>query len=200
VTVNGVLEIAYTIEDKTPFRKGAEGLWSFARREPAVVSQFTLGRPANNKINVFVSEGIDEPEEQVRKNPDMNIYTWKTGPLEDLGRPFTDDVAAYTPHITWSVWNNWTVLGGYVSNAVSYGMNLDETLKNKLDSLKESTRTVGELAGNIADFIKNTTTYIRKLMLLLTVTVWIELFWRRPCLKRPEYPCNRSFWETVTVR
>ena len=40
-----ILEVMYTIEDKRPYRGGAEGMWLFQRPHPSVKSRFSLTWP-----------------------------------------------------------------------------------------------------------------------------------------------------------
>lgn len=71
--VNGIelpciVEIAYIIEDREPYRKGAEGVWTFSSREPTLVSWFRLGVPVGQKTMVSVSEGIGQPKKELDEN------------------------------------------------------------------------------------------------------------------------------------
>jgi len=55
-----ILEVKYTIEDKEPFRGGAEGLWTFMRDEPCVLSSFCVGVPESQELNYYISkEGLE---------------------------------------------------------------------------------------------------------------------------------------------
>lgn len=156
-----ILEVAYSIEDREPFRWGAEGLWTFARDEPAVQSWFTLGLPAGQPLHVSVSAGVPEAEKETDREQGLNIYSWKMGPVDAIPRPRTDDPAAHVPHIVWSTWNSWEDYGDYLSRAFISAMTIDEPLRKCLDSLLEDARTDGEKADLIADFIDDRTSSIR---------------------------------------
>jgi len=150
-----ILEVAYSIEDREPFRQGVEELWTFARDEPAVQSWFTLGLPMGQKPHVSVSEGVPEAEKDTDRERGLDIYSWKMGPVDAIPRPRTDDAAAHVPHIVWSTWDSWEDYGNELSRAFRSAMTIDEHLKKYLDSLLESARTDGEKADLIAGFIND---------------------------------------------
>ena len=155
-----ILEVAYYIEDKEPFRNGAEGLWTFARQEPAVQSWFIYGLPTGLKPNVFTS--MDVPEPVINTDPELglNIYWWKMGPIEAIGRPPIDDPALEEPYIAWSTWLNWKTYGHYIYNPFKEAMKLDEPIEKSLDSLLIDARTDAEQADLIAKFIDKKTRLI----------------------------------------
>ncbi len=155
-----ILELAYFIEDKEPFRRGAEGLWTFARGEPAVQSWFAYGLPAGQRPNVFASPDVPEPEKSTDKKLGLDTYLWKMGPLDAIPRPHTDDPAADVPHIVWSIWESWTDYGNYLNSSFQTAMRLDEPLKRALDSLLVEARTETEKADLVAKFINEKTRLI----------------------------------------
>lgn len=168
-----ILEIAYSIVDKQPFRKGAEGLWTFAREEPAVRSRFTYGLPNGRKPNLFTSEDVPAPEKETGEKPGLDIYRWEMGPLDAISRPHIDDPAANVPHIAWSTWENWAEFGNCIDSSFAAAMILDETLEKSLDSLIVDARTDAEKVELIADFINDKTRFVR----------YPEYYWRQ--LPRP---------------
>jgi len=155
-----ILEIAYAVEDKEPFRKGAEGLWAFARQEPAVRSCFTLGLPRGQGLNVFTPDGVPAPEKETDQESGLDIYRWKMGPLEAIPRPHTDDPAAYVPYVSWSTWADWNVFGKHLKDTFEAGIKMDQRLTGCLDSLLNDARTDGEKAGLIAGFINDRTRFV----------------------------------------
>ena len=156
-----ILEIAYSIEDREPFRRGAEGLWTFARDEPAVQSWFTLGLPTGQPLHVSVSEGVPEAEKKTDRERGLDVYSWKMGPINAIPRPRTDDPAAHVPHIAWSTWDSWEDYGDYLGRVFTSAMTIDEPLGKCLDSLMEDARTDGEKADLIAGFIDDRTSFVR---------------------------------------
>jgi hypothetical protein len=155
-----ILEIAYSIEDKEPFRRGAEGLWTFTREEPAVLSWFTYGLPAGKNPNVFTSKDVPRPEKYADEEPGLDIYRWMMGPLDAIPRPHTDDPVANISHIAWSTWENWREYGNYLNELFKAATKLDEPLKRSLDSLIADARTDTEKADLIAEFINKVTRFI----------------------------------------
>jgi len=155
-----ILEVAYSIEDKVAFRGGAEGLWTFAREEPVVQSMFSLGLPSGWKLNVSVSEDVSEPEMKTDTNRGLDVYIWKMGPLEAIGRPHMNDPAAYVPYIAWSTWTSWSEYGNHLENTFESAIKLDTSLAKQLDSVLEKSRTDGEKADLIAKFINERTRFI----------------------------------------
>ncbi len=155
-----ILEIAYTIGDKEPFRSGAEGLWTFSREEPVIQSWFTYGLPAGQMPNLFTSEDVPEPEKDTDEELGLDIYRWKMGPLEAIPRPHTDDPVGYIPHIIWSTWRNWKEYGNYLNDSFKTATRLDESLKKSLDSLLVNARTIPEKADLIAEFINKRVRFI----------------------------------------
>ncbi|MDH4157769.1 MAG: DUF3857 domain-containing protein, partial [candidate division Zixibacteria bacterium] len=105
-----ILEVAFTVRDKRPFRGGVEGMWLFARPDPCVRSQFQLRVPLGREPRVFASDDAPRPT-VIADDSGLQVYTWTMGPLEALPQPGTDDPAAYVPHVTWSTWNSWAEYG-----------------------------------------------------------------------------------------
>lgn len=155
-----ILEIAYSIEERQPFRNGAEGLWTFAREEPAVLSWFTYGLPAGQNPNVSTSKDVPRPEKYTDEELGLDIYRWKMGPLNAIPRPYTDDPVANISRIVWSTWENWREYGNYLNELFKASTKLDEPLKRSLDSLIADARTDAEKADLIAEFINKATRFI----------------------------------------
>jgi hypothetical protein len=155
-----ILELAYTIEDKQPFRSGADGLWLFQREEPAVRSWFGLGLPQGEKPNVFVSAGAPRPEVQSDESAGIEVTWWKMGPLEAQARPHTSDPAAYTPHVAWSTWKTWGELRSQLAGPFESAMTIDEQLKTGLDSVLQKARNNMEKATLIAGFVNGKAAFV----------------------------------------
>ncbi len=156
-----ILEIAYSIEDREPFRRGADGLWTFARDEPAVQSRFTLGLPTGQPLHVSVSDGVPDPVMETDRGLGLDVYSWTMGLVDAIPRPHTDDPAALVPHLVWSTWNSWEDYGDYLSQTMTSAMTIDDSLRTCLDSVVEGARTDGEKADLIADFVNDRTSFIR---------------------------------------
>ena len=155
-----ILEVAYSIEDKTAFRAGAEGIWMFAREDPVVVSRLELGLPKGKSPTYSVSEGVPQLKLTYSDDKKLDLYSCEMGPLPARGYPHTIDPAAYTPHVVWSTWKEWKHLGDYLRNVFSAAMRLDSSLTQAFDSLLENAHTDIEKIEKIAAFINDKTTFI----------------------------------------
>ncbi|MDP8208199.1 MAG: DUF3858 domain-containing protein [Candidatus Electryonea clarkiae] len=149
-----IMETVYVIEDKKPFRDGAEGVWIFQQDDPAVSVWFGLGVPKGKKANVFKSEGVADGEnvELSEKDIDFNIY--KMGPLEALGRPHISDPAVESPYISWSTWKNWKSFGKSFMKNYDGAMMVDDVLKDSISSILEDDPIDILKAKTVAEFVK----------------------------------------------
>lgn len=155
-----ILEVAYSIEDKEPFRAGADGIWMFARREPTVQSSFKLEFSEGKGFDFSMSEGVPDPVKKTDSESGLDIYSWTMGPLPAHVRPRSDDPAAYTPYVSWSTWNNWNEFGNYLDGVFKLTAKPDSSLSGQLDSLLKDTRADAEKADIIANFISERTGFI----------------------------------------
>jgi len=155
-----ILELAYTIEDKKPFRGGAEGLWLFEKTDPCVMSWFGMTLPEGVIPNAAATDNA-RYENATDLKTGMTTHWWKMGPLPARKQPSTADPASYTPHITWSTWKDWSELGNFINGAFEQAMTLDSTLKTKVDSIIENARTAGEKAERLVGFVDQATRLIR---------------------------------------
>jgi len=155
-----ILEVAYSIEDKEPFRKGADGLWTFARNEPAVQSWFCYGLPTGQKLKVFTSEGVPAPEKIANQELGLDTYWWKMGTVESKPRPLVNDPAAGVPYIVWSTWDSWPEYGKHLTDCFTKNIAINKPVKKSLDSLLYDARTEAEKADLIVDYINQKTRII----------------------------------------
>jgi hypothetical protein len=153
-----ILEISYTIEDKEPFRKGADGLWLFMRDYPIVRSSFSVSFPAEEPCKTHATE--DVPEVTVSDDAGAVSHFWTMGPLDAQPQPRTDDPASYIPHVSWSTWDSWSDYGSDLLGVFESAMDVDDLLRHSLDSLVEKARTDAEKAELIAEFVEQTVSSI----------------------------------------
>jgi len=163
-----ILEIKYTVEDKQPYRRGAEGMWLFTKEYPVMKSKFSMTIPIGRLPVYAASDDVPEPEIIMSEKNNQAKYTWTMGSLEGLPIPHTDAPAEYTPHLIWSTWDNWTEFGKYLGGVMKTAQTLDSGLTGMLDSLLVGTRIGPEKAGLIADFIEQRVAY----------TDYPEKYWR----------------------
>ena len=155
-----ILEVAYIIEDKAPFRKGFEGIWSFQREEPAVASWFGLGLPIGAKPRIEKSSDVPDYEVESNEKNGLNVYWWKMGPLPAIPPPRNDDYYAEVPHISWSTWPDWKAYGDYIAGHFVANAAIDSSLKARLDSTIADARNSSEKVSRIAEFIETNNHYI----------------------------------------
>nr|MBN2277868.1 DUF3857 domain-containing protein [candidate division Zixibacteria bacterium] len=159
IEVPCIIEVAYYIEDKRPFRSGADGVWLFEREDPCVMSWFglSLKEGAIPQVKAPVDAVY---ENKTDPNTGLTDHWWKMGPLPARKRPAAVDPAAYTPHLSWSTWTSWTALGNYFKGAFEPAAVLDSTLQAQVDSAIENARTENEKASLLAEFVNQRTRYI----------------------------------------
>jgi len=155
-----IAEIEYRIEDRTPFRKGATGLWLFASEEPGMESWFELGFPSDMHPHVSASAGVGAPERHTDPKSGLEIMRWQIGPHVALPRPQTVDPASDVPHVTWSTWDSWTALGALVTAGFRQDSLYDPDLNNAVDSLVRKGRTDAERAKLVARFVSDRVSFV----------------------------------------
>jgi len=149
-----ILEVAYYIEDKEPFRKGVDGLWTFAKQEPVVRSWFGFGVPQGTEPQIRISESIAKPDIENDERYNLDVYRWKTELLDRTPQQRSENFAIDVPYIAYSTWNDWQELGLHITNQIKGAIELDNSMKKSLDSLLVDTQTDIEQTGLISDFIK----------------------------------------------
>ncbi|HVP07169.1 MAG TPA: DUF3857 domain-containing protein, partial [Candidatus Acidoferrum sp.] len=105
IAIPCIVELAYRIEDKTPFRKGTDGVWLFNREEPAVESWFELGVPAGTAPHATSANGAPGPQKTKDSQTGLDIYRWSAGPIAAQPRPHVADPTGDLPYIAWTTWD-----------------------------------------------------------------------------------------------
>ncbi len=150
-----IMETAYVVEDKQPFRKNIEGIWYFQHNDPVVWSWFVLGFPHGYKPLLSHPGNVGEPVKG--KDGELDTYSFKKGPSPAISSPQTADPAPYTPHIAWSTWSSWKNFGDYIKSTISQAMVLDEALKDSVSKLTKYAPIAAEKADNIVEFVSDYT-------------------------------------------
>jgi len=151
-----ILECAYTIEDKEPFRRGAEGVYIFQDEEPIVWSWFILEMPRAITPVLKASDGVPEPRQSSDPERGLERWSWKMGPLPARPDPETSDPAAYLPHLSWSTWENWSALGRDLETTFREAMSLDKVLKDSVRQIVAGSTELLDRARKINDFVNRT--------------------------------------------
>ncbi|MEW6051021.1 MAG: DUF3857 domain-containing protein [Candidatus Zixiibacteriota bacterium] len=160
VEVPCILELAYRIDDKAPYRRSIDGVFQFQRDDPAVRCWLELAVPRGTKLHLAVSADVPPPVRRIDQENGMEIVRWEMGPSSASPLPHTVDQAAELPHVAWTVWSSWTDLGAFVQHPFqSAGIN-DPLLIKAADSLIHLSRTFGERVMSIARFVNDRVTYV----------------------------------------
>jgi hypothetical protein len=152
-----ILEVAYYIEDKEPFRDGIDGIWSFAKHDPVVWSWFGYGVAKGEKPQIEVSKEIGKPEIESDEKYGLDVYWWKAGPYDAIVHSFSENPASDVPYIAWSDWSDWQALGDFISDEIIELAVIDSAVVLSVDSVLADARTDSEKAGLIADYINDKT-------------------------------------------
>jgi hypothetical protein len=128
-----LLEVAYTITDKEPFRPGYDYRWMFQKHDPAVRSEFGVTLPESDTL---ISYAFDvDGKYQISYQEDGSTYTWTLGPLPALPYPTPDYVALFTPYVEWGTWESWEELASDVKAAFRNSISFSEETSSDLDSI-----------------------------------------------------------------
>ncbi len=160
IAIPCIVEMAYRIEDKTPFRKGTDGVWLFNREEPAVESWFEMAIPAGSALHATSANGAPESQKSKDTQAGLDLYRWSVGPIAAQPRPHVSDPTSDLPYIAWTTWDSKETLTSQILSVLQSGAELDPALKLSLDSLKHIARTHTELAKLISTYINDHITSI----------------------------------------
>ncbi len=109
-----ILECAYTIEDKAPYRAGMEGEWTFRHVVPALNSWVILEAPEKAGLKTSASEGVAAPERVApgaTSEGGRSVYWYRMGKMAPAPLPPADRAAADLPRVQWSTYSEWADLG-----------------------------------------------------------------------------------------
>jgi hypothetical protein len=155
-----IIEVAYRIEDKTPFRSNAEGIWMFSQADPVEESWFEFMAPSDSKVNVTVSGGEVTRETSVDQATGLARTRWRMTNVSAQADPHGMDPAADSPHLIWSTWESWKDLGKMVTDALGAELPPDSPLRNVVDSISREARTVDEKMTLIAGVVNDRVAFI----------------------------------------
>ncbi len=145
-----VLECAYVIEDKAPFRAGFEGLWTFRHADPALESRLILEAPAEASVRATPAGGAPEGE---RTRSEGSVLTYVMRRTEAAPSPAGEDPAADLPRVTWSTFDSWGDMGRSLTAAFDERLLLDGALRDSLAALLDGAPSELERAHRIAAFV-----------------------------------------------
>jgi hypothetical protein len=155
-----VLETAYAIEDLEPYRAGAEGLWSFARDQPAVLSRFVLGVPAGAVPGCAASAEVPEPDRSRGVETGLETIAFEMGLVEPSLSPQTPGSIWEGPHVVWSTFEDWSSLGRELHGRFAAAQDLGDEARRHLAERLEPARAEAETVRLVAAFVADSTRHV----------------------------------------
>ncbi len=155
-----ILEIAYSIEDKEPFRRGWDGSWTFVRDEPVIKSWFGFELPSGWWPNIYEFPGSPAPIKSTDESLGLDMYSWQRGPYDAKTFPPPENIEDNESFVLWSTWKDWSSLGAHIRTYFDKAAVGDKNLKEQLDSLLDGANTDREKTRLIAGYVNDKTTYI----------------------------------------
>jgi hypothetical protein len=144
-----ILECAYTIEDKAPYRPGIEGEWTFRHVVPALNSWLIVEAPSKAGLRTSASTGVVAPDPA-----GPAVFSFRVRNADPLPLPPGDRPAADLPHVQWSTFADWPALGAVVAKAFDDAGDLGIALEDSLKTVLEGTDYASEKARRVCDFVK----------------------------------------------
>ena len=149
-----ILEVAYYVEDKEPFRGGIDGVWTFAKAEPVVRSWFGYGVPSGIRPMVETSKGLAGPEIEKDDKYNLDVYWWKMEILDKTPINHIQDPTLESPYLIYSTWKDWQKLGSYIQANINQAAVYPEYLKTDVDSILADALTSIDSINAVTDYIE----------------------------------------------
>ncbi len=153
-----ILEVAYTITDKEPYRKNIDGMWVFQKELPVVVSSISMRTPEIRSPKFY--RPLSLPSPNIEENGGLKTYSHTSGPYEAIPDPWSQHDIFSAPHIVWSTWDSWNSLGEYYDSLFQQVMSIDDYLQTTVDSLADASINRQKCAVEIASFVSKKTGFI----------------------------------------
>ena len=96
-----IMETAYTITERGGAAPGADGLFVFTQREPAIEVEFSLRVPLNARLDHALGNGCPEP--MATRDVGATHRRWAMSDLPARSLPMVD-AADDAPWVRWSTW------------------------------------------------------------------------------------------------
>jgi hypothetical protein len=155
-----IVETIYTITERRPAQYGFDGLWTFPKADPAVMTRLAIEVPKGMTLHHAERNGAPEPALD-RSGADTDTYVWRAEFVDRLARPLTGGATAYAPHVAWSTWESWGALGEAVAASVRAAASVNEALADSVANLVDGRPVPLARAEAVADFINETTRAVR---------------------------------------
>ncbi len=149
-----IMETTYEIEERGGASDGADGLWVFPQRDPAVVIEFRLSVPVEASLVFHSGNGAPEPD---ATSGIGQTVTWTIENVDPVGSPRITDPASHAPYVAWSTWKDWKTLGKKVSSSFDDAAVVGEALADTLTAHLEQTPSAMSKARAIVAFVNEST-------------------------------------------
>lgn len=155
-----ILETAYVIEDREPYRLGVEGQYIFTHEEPTIWSWLVLEFPSTVQPNIVSSGGAPEGERSRDAATGLERWSFRMGPLDPRPDPELADPASYLPHVSWTTWDGWQRYSDHLEKRFRDAMVLDGDLKSMLHAGVDELTSPLEKARWVETFVNESVRYV----------------------------------------
>jgi hypothetical protein len=146
-----VVETAWRVTDRRPFRDGVEGIFVFAQEDPVVRAEFSFAASAGTGL-LEAGGGAPSPLSEQGAAGGAERRSVRMEFLAPAGT-VSLDAAAYLPHVTWSTWSTWAALGASFRDEFDRALTLDAALRDSVRVQAAEGPTPAETARRLAAFV-----------------------------------------------
>jgi hypothetical protein len=155
VEIPCIMETIYEIDERGAGTVGADGVWVFPQRDPAVLVELTLDVPADGPLMAHSWHGA--PVRDLSRDADKRTYKWKMENVEPLGIPRIANPECYASYVSWSAWEKGDALGRKISSSFNEAAVVSDELAEALAKQIEHEPSLVSKARKIAAFINEST-------------------------------------------
>lgn len=127
-----IMETAYTIAEQGSPAAGADDVFVFPQRDPAVLAEYVVRVPAGANVHVAPFNGATAPKE--RNSGGVKTLTWQTENTPALKLPRTDHPERYEPAVAWSTWESWADLAASFNQSFAAAAVVGDALGDSLEA------------------------------------------------------------------
>ena len=125
-----IVETAYTIAEQGPPTAGADGVFVFPQRDPAVLTEYVLRVPGGTAV---LHEELNGAPAAKEDENGVRALTWTVEESTALKLPIATQPAAYEPTVVWTTWEDWGTLESTWSESINAAAVADSVLIEALD-------------------------------------------------------------------
>ena len=147
-----IMETMYTITETG--QPGADGIFVFPQRDPALRVQLRLTTPAGSTAQDASLSGAPEPVRTTENGKD--IATWRMDSAGQRKLPLTGQPEAFEPAVIWSTWADWSELATTWLTAFTTLPGLPDAAVDSLHNALRATHTEWRRARAVANYVDET--------------------------------------------